>query len=111
MNPSNSSVGPKTAGIEAIDEAERFIRSSRVRLKHIGLNDELIDEIAAWKEADQNLIYASTDQPVWVYAQIYEYELPSIRIGQSLSVDIPSLPNQNSSGVIRGIDTTVNPET
>ncbi len=96
---------------EAIDEAERFIRSSRVRLKHIGLNDELIDEIAAWKEADQNLIYASTDQPVWVYAQIYEYELPSIRIGQSLSVDIPSLPNQNSSGVIRGIDTTVNPET
>lgn len=96
---------------EAIDEAERFLRSSRVRLKHIGLNDELIDEIAAWKEADQNLLYASTDQPVWVYAQIYEYELPSIRIGQSLSVDIPSLPNQNSSGVIRGIDTTVNPET
>lgn len=96
---------------EAMDEARRFVDSSKVRLKSIGLNDELIDEITTWKEADQSLLYASTDKPVWVYAQIYEYELPYIKVGQSLNVEVPSLPNQAFSGRIRGIDTIVNPET
>jgi Cu(I)/Ag(I) efflux system membrane fusion protein len=96
---------------EAVDEARRFVGSSKVRLKSIGLNDELIDEITTWKEADQNLLYASADKPVWVYAQVYEYELPYIKIGQPLNVEVPSLPNQDFSGAIRGIDTTVNPET
>ena len=96
---------------DAIDEAQRFLDASRIRLKHIGLNDELINEIATWPQADENLIYASSGKPVWVYAQVYEYELPYIKLGQPIQVNVPSVPNQKFSGTIRGIDTTVNPET
>ena len=100
-----------TALPDAVSQAERLVDSSRIRLKHLGLSDELIQEIAAWQEPEHSLLFARPGEPVWVYAQVYEYELPLVRVGQDVAVEVPALPGQLFHGAIRAIDQMVDPMT
>ena len=96
---------------DAMDQAQRLVDSARIRLKHLGLSDELIQEISTWKEPEHSLLYAHPGEPVWMYAQVYEYELSLIHVGQELTVEVPSLPGRAFTGAIRAIDQMVDPAT
>ena len=48
---------------------------------------------------------------VWLYADLYEYELPFVKVGQQASIQIASLPGENFSGRIIYIYPSLNPET
>ncbi len=48
---------------------------------------------------------------VWVYADVYEYELPFVRLGQQASIQIASLPGQTFTGTAIYIYPSLNPET
>ncbi|OGX06718.1 MAG: hypothetical protein A2Z88_09585 [Omnitrophica WOR_2 bacterium GWA2_47_8] len=96
---------------EIIEQSQRLAESSRIRLRHMGLSDELINEISTWKEAEHSLLYASPGEPVWVYAKVYEYELPLIRVGQKLKAQVPSIPDRIFEGALRAVDQMVDQET
>ena len=96
---------------EIVEQSQRLVESTRTRLKHMGLSDELIDEISRSKEAEHGLLYANPGEPVWTYVQIYEYELPLILVGQKLKVEAPSLAGQSFDGTIRAIDRMVDQQT
>ena len=96
---------------DVVEQARRLADSSRIRLKHLGLSDALIDEMAGWSAPEHSLLYAHAGDPVWLYAKIYEYELPLVRVGQELAVEVPSLPGQMFRGAIRAIDQMVDPAT
>ncbi len=96
---------------EIADGAKRLVDATRIRLKHFGLSEAMIDEIAIWKEAEHGLLFAHPGDPVWMYAQIYEYELPLVKIGQEVLVDVPALPNEKFQGAIRAIDAMVDATT
>lgn len=103
----------KTGGIpEVIDQASRLLDSTRVRLTYMGLNEELLKELETGKKPDRSLLFATQgDLLVWVYANVYEYELPLIQLGQEVSVEIPSLPGKVFRGKIRAADPKVDPVT
>ncbi len=48
---------------------------------------------------------------VWLYADIYEYELPLIHLGQVASVQLSYLPGQTFTGKVIYIYPSLNPET
>jgi len=48
---------------------------------------------------------------VWLYADIYEYELPFIRLGQKASVQLSYLPGETFTGKAIYIYPSLNPET
>jgi RND family efflux transporter MFP subunit len=96
---------------EITEQAKRLVESTKIRLKHMGLSDDLIEEIGARSEPEHSLLFGHPGEPVWTYAQIYQYELPLIKIGQELSVDVPSLPGQIFTGKIRAIDPMVDSAT
>lgn len=96
---------------EIIDQAKRLVESTRIRLKHFGLSDEMIDDIATWKEAEHSLLFAHPGDPVWMYAQIYEYELPLVKVGQSVDVQVPALSNEHFMGTVKAIDAMVDAAT
>ena len=100
-----------TALPDAVTQAERLADSSRIRLKHLGLSDELIQEIAAWQEPEHGLLFARPGEPVWTYAQVYEYELPLVHVGQDVAVEVPALTGQLFHGTVRAIDQMVEPMT
>ena len=99
------------ASPEAVAQAQRLIESTHIRLKHLGLSDEMIQEIAGWQQPEHSLLFAHPGEPVWVYAQVYEYELPLIRIGQEMIVETPSIPGERFRGTLRAIDQMVDPMT
>jgi Cu(I)/Ag(I) efflux system membrane fusion protein len=48
---------------------------------------------------------------VWLYADIYEYELPFIRLGQQASIQLSYIPGETFSGRAIYIYPSLNPET
>lgn len=48
---------------------------------------------------------------VWLYADVYEYELPFIRLGQQASVQITYIPGETFTGKVIYIYPSLNPET
>ncbi len=48
---------------------------------------------------------------VWLYADIYEYEIPFVRVGQQASIQIASLPGEAFTGKAIYIYPSLNPET
>jgi Cu(I)/Ag(I) efflux system membrane fusion protein len=59
--------------------------------------------IALYKLADLSV--------VWLYADIYEYELPLIRLGEQASIQLSYLPGENFTGKAIYIYPSLNPET
>jgi len=48
---------------------------------------------------------------VWLYADIYEYELPFIRLGQQASIQLTYLPGETFTGRVIYVYPSLNPET
>lgn len=88
---------------EVIERAERLVESSQLRLRHLGLSEEMIQDIATWTKPDHRLLLGGAGQ-LWVYASIYEYELPSVKPGQTVTVDVSALPHRTFRGTVKAID-------
>lgn len=91
--------------------AKSLVEASRTRLRRMGLADDLIAELEKAGQPDRSLLYADPESGAWVYANIYEYELPYVKPGDVLTVELPSQPGQTASGEVRSIDPTVDPMT
>ncbi len=96
---------------EFVEQAQRILDSTKIRLRHLGLSEAMIEEMAAWKEPEHGLLFSHPGEPVWLYAKVYEYELPLVRIGQTVTVEAPAFPGQRFHGTIRAIDPMVDPMT
>ena len=48
---------------------------------------------------------------VWLYADVYEYELPFVRLGQQGSIELPSFPGETFTGKAIYIYPSLNPDT
>ncbi len=99
------------ATAEGIEEAQRLIDSTRIKLQLMGLNQELIEEMAGWQGPDKRLLLADAEGQVWLYAPVYEFELPLVKVGHLVSVEIPELPGTVLQGTIRSIDSVLDPMT
>jgi len=48
---------------------------------------------------------------VWMYADVYEYELSLVKVGQLVEIRLPAYPGQKFQGTITFIDPILNPNT
>jgi len=96
---------------EVVEPTKRLAEASRFRLRHLGLSEPMIDEIAAWEQPDPRLLVGGKPGEYWVYAQVYEYELPLVRAGQAADISLSALPGERFSGVVKAVDPLVDPAT
>jgi len=112
---------------EAIDQSQQLVNSTRNRLKLWDISDEQIEELKANKEVKKTMtlyspisgivthkglkegdrvmpnmhIYQISDiSKVWVQADVYEYELPWIKVGQKAVMTLSYLPGKQFEGNI-----------
>ena len=71
------------------------------KMAYKGMN--VMPGMALFKIADLSM--------VWLYADIYEYELPFIRLGQQASIQLSYLPQNSFTGKVIYIYPSLNPET
>ena len=125
---------------EIIDRARSLVESSRQRLRYWDITDDQIDEleksaaprrtltvfspveglvVSKMEQALEGMLvrpgmnlYQIVDlSAIWVEAEIFEDDIPWLRVGQSALVEVPSLPGRRYSGTIRYVYPFFNPET
>lgn len=92
------------------DQAKQLVDSSRFRLRHLGLSEELIDEMTTWTQPDHRLLLGGAGE-CWVYASIYEYELPLVHAGQVVTVEVSAFPGRVFTGTLKAVDPMLDPMT
>lgn len=94
---------------DVIARAEDILNRSKTRLKLLGLSDEQIANLQKQSTADQSLILPQTK--MWVYAQIYEYELGWVKVGQEAKITTDVYPGEEFKGKVVSISPVIDPKT
>jgi len=136
ISRSRRSVG--TDGSDGAGDSQSLLQSARQRLRLWGISPDQIQEIETTgvpkltitfyspirgyvvnKNAlegshvvqGKDLFTIADLSRVWVHAQVYEYELPFVRPGQSAQIRLSYAPEVNYTGVVNYIYPTLNPQT
>jgi Cu(I)/Ag(I) efflux system membrane fusion protein len=97
---------------ESEKRSKSLLQSSRLRLRLLGLTDAQIDALGGSGKPDVGLLLSTGKGGVlWLYADIYESDLPLIRSGQAVEASAASLPGETFEGTIASIDPFLNPKT
>jgi len=94
---------------EARTGADGLVRAAGIRLRQKGASDAQLAAIARGDTAPLNLLLPG--KSVWVYAQVFEYELGLIRPGQWMTITAPSLPGRSLTARVASIDPILDPGT
>ncbi len=94
---------------EAHERAEALIRAAALKLRVMGLSQKQINVLVQETPDPTNLLLPG--QSVWIYAQVYEYEIDQLHVGQEALVTAPSQPGKTFTGKIRAIDPVLDPMT
>lgn len=93
------------------ERAEALVRASALRLRQLGLSESQIGAYTGTEAVPENLLIGGAGGSVWVYAQIYEYEISQVRAGQEAEITTPAYPGRVFRGTVRTIDPNLSPET
>lgn len=90
-------------------QSEELIDAAQTKLRLLGLTDSQIRKLALSKKSATDLILPKGN--VWVYAEIFEYEVANVKVGQTMEVLVPALPAATFSGKVTSISPILNPQT
>lgn len=99
----------RDTGMSIKGNSEALVSSSKLKLKLMGLSDNQIDSFGSSKFNAKNLLLPKGK--VWVYADIYEYEFPYLKIGQQVSAESTLFPTQKFRGKVENISPIINATT
>lgn len=91
--------------------AERMVHSSKLRLKILGLSDAQISKINAGGPSESSLLINKPGSQVWVYADLYEMDLPNVQPGLSAEITAGFLGGKTLAGKVASVDRVINPAT
>ncbi|OGR91886.1 MAG: hypothetical protein A2992_08215 [Elusimicrobia bacterium RIFCSPLOWO2_01_FULL_59_12] len=94
-----------------ISQAESTVKASTLRLRQMGLSDSKIREATRPGYNAENLLLSEKGRAVWVYAQVYEHELPLVKEGQLVEMASPAFPGRLFRGKVESVSPVLNPET
>lgn len=96
---------------DARERADALVRASDLRLRQLGLSEKQISAYTGAEAAPENLLLGGPGGTVWVYAQIYEYEISQIRPGLDAEITTPAYPGRIFRGTVKTIDPNLSAET
>lgn len=82
--------------------------AGRRRLILMGMGDDQIEGLARRGKVDDNLVLPG--KGAWIYAAIYEGEVPHVKVGQEASIEMPD-GTSLGTGIVRAVDPVLDPAT
>ncbi|MBI4411044.1 MAG: efflux RND transporter periplasmic adaptor subunit [Deltaproteobacteria bacterium] len=97
--------------VEVVKNVPSLKPSAMARLKLLGMSDTEIAELAKKKTVSSNLYLPTANQPLWIYATLYESETGIVQPGMSAEITLPSGGIETWQGTIRAVDPVVDAAT
>jgi multidrug efflux pump subunit AcrA (membrane-fusion protein) len=94
---------------EIKERAANLVNSAKRKLQLLGLSEEQIKELEDSREIHTSLILP--EEKMWIYGDVYEYELRWVKQGAQIEVTTDSLPGEKFTGVISSINPVLDPKT
>jgi len=94
---------------EIKERAMSLVESSKRKLKLLGLNTEQIEELEKTRTIETSFILP--EEKMWIYGEVYEYELSWVKAGERVVVTTSSIPGEEFHGVISSLNPVVDPKT
>ncbi|HAR44278.1 MAG TPA: hypothetical protein DCS07_16870 [Bdellovibrionales bacterium] len=91
------------------EQGRELVSSAKTKLRLMGLGEVQIRELVKGNVDSMNLLLPKG--AVWIYAEVFEYEVGGLKTGQQLEVATPSVPGKSFSGKILSISPIVNSPT
>lgn len=91
------------------NQSKAMAQSAKTKLKLMGITDSQIKKIGSGTSDSMNLLLP--EGKVWVYAEIFEYEIAGVKPGQRIEAVAPSIPGQTFAGKISSISPVLNAPT
>jgi Cu(I)/Ag(I) efflux system membrane fusion protein len=101
--------GTRSTLADAHDGADAIVRGARLKLRQQGLSEDQIRELAGRSGDPVELLLPG--ESVWVYAQVYEYEIALVAPGQPMTVTSPAYPGRTFSAKVVAVDPIVDATT
>ncbi|MEO5969794.1 MAG: efflux RND transporter periplasmic adaptor subunit [Bdellovibrionia bacterium] len=96
---------------EVRHSAQQMVQSAKLRLKILGLSDKQIARIGTQEGTDSSLLISKPGQDIWIYAEVYEMDLPYIRTDQSAEITTGVLGGKPLKGKVVSVDRVINAAT
>lgn len=90
-------------------QANELITSAKTKLRLLGLGDTQIRGLSKGGSNSLNLLLPSGS--VWVYAEVFEYEVAGLSASAEVEAESPSIPGKTFHGKISSISPVVNSPT
>lgn len=90
-------------------QADKLLSSSKTKLRLMGLADEQIHKLSSDENSPMSLLLPKG--AVWVYAEVFEYEVAGLKPGLVVEAGAPSIPGKVFSGKVSSISPVVNSPT
>jgi Cu(I)/Ag(I) efflux system membrane fusion protein len=98
--------GRRLLGADALAQAragaDAIVQSADLRLRQLGLVEQQIRDIATTASDPVDLLLPG--KSMWVYAQVYEYEMSAVRPGQTATITTPSQRGRRYEGRVVTVD-------
>ena len=94
---------------EVRHSAETMFQSAKLRLKILGLSDKQIAALGRGNPtSEQGLLIHQAGQDVYIYAEIYEMDLPDVQPGLEADLSASFLGGKSLTGTVASIDRVLN---
>lgn len=94
---------------EIKNRARSLVNSAEKKLRLLGLSESQINELRRTRQPHSSLILP--EEKMWVYGDIYEYELSWVKPGQKVKITTDAVPGEVFDGEISSIIPVLDPKT
>lgn len=91
------------------EQSDELVAAAETKLRLLGLTESQIRRLGERKKSSTDLILPKGN--VWVYAEVFEYEVAGLKVGQVMEVTAPALPGKIFFGKVSSISPILNPQT
>jgi membrane fusion protein, copper/silver efflux system len=98
---------PQGAG----NQLDSLVQASKKKLLLMGMSEDEIEKLAQAGTPQENLYLPGSQDKIWVYATVYEYDIGQIQAGQSVELGSVAFPGEKFSGKIIAITPVLDPMT
>ena len=95
--------------LEIEESTAKLLASTKRKLKLLGLSDGQIEELEKTRQV--NTGYILPEEKMWIYGDVYEYELSWVKSGALVEVATESLPGKIFHGTISSLNPVLDPKT